>query len=97
MSEPTFCTEAAPPLDETEALAAISLAFGLRHNEAQVLLSLMTHGFRTLEQLRAVTNHSAETSTISVTIHTMRKKLKPRGIEVVNVETGLRAPKGIPR
>jgi hypothetical protein len=79
--KPTLRTESAPPPDGTEFLAAICLLFGLRYNEAQILLSLTTHGFRTKEQLGI-----GSTSTMSVTLHTLRKKLKPRGIEITNIK-----------
>jgi hypothetical protein len=79
-SKPTF------QLDEAEALAAICLLFGLRHNEAQILLSLMTHGFRTHDQLRAVTAQEiVPTSTMSVTLHTLRRKLQPHDIKIINI------------
>jgi DNA-binding winged helix-turn-helix (wHTH) protein len=77
--EPTFNTEA-------ESLAAICLVFGLRHNEGRMLMSLMTHNFRTHDQLRAViAQEVVSSSTMSVTLFTLRKKLKPRGIKITNI------------
>jgi len=71
---------------ETERLAAICFLFGLRRGEAKLLMSLMTHGFQTNDQLRAVVGH-LKTSTVSVTLSTLRRKLQSRGIEITNLKT----------
>jgi len=63
------------------------LLFGLRFHEAQILLRLMAHSVCTHDQLHAIAPRSAGgTSTLSVTLHTMRKKLKVHGIGITNIK-----------
>jgi DNA-binding winged helix-turn-helix (wHTH) protein len=74
------------PEEPNEVLATLCVLFGLRHNEGLLLLSLMTHGFRTHDQLRAViAQEVVSSSTMSVTLSTLRRKLKPRSIEITNI------------
>jgi DNA-binding winged helix-turn-helix (wHTH) protein len=73
-------------LQPSEPLAAICLVLGLRAAEGRILMSLMAHGLRTQDQIRAVIAQPAVSiGTMSATIYTLRKKLKRHGIKVTNI------------
>jgi hypothetical protein len=72
--------------DETPLAAAFGLVFKLSRGESRMLASLMLHEHRSKEDLRAVaTYQTSTTGAVGVTIHTLRKKLKPYNVEIFTV------------
>jgi hypothetical protein len=84
-------TAVAPPLrdrDKTTPVATLCLIFKLSPGEGRVLAKLMAHGHCTKDELRTVVNHNNQTvalGTLTVTVHTLRAKLKPHGIKVTTL------------
>jgi DNA-binding winged helix-turn-helix (wHTH) protein len=80
-------TSAAPPLrnrSEASFAATLCLLFKLAPGEGQVLAKLVTHDHCTKDELRTIAGHNSVKS-LTVTIFTLRKKLKLYDIEITTI------------
>jgi hypothetical protein len=80
---------AVPPLHQGALAARLALKFGLSHTEGRTLAHLLTHDCSTMKELCTVAatrgRQPPTTNTMWAYISSLRKKLKPYDIEIINV------------
>jgi DNA-binding winged helix-turn-helix (wHTH) protein len=90
-AKPAPRTSATPPprhRDEVSLAATLCLMFKLRRSEGQVLMKMATQDFVSKDEIFTAAAQSDQTiadSTVSVLISVLRKKLLPRGIEIITL------------